>query len=80
MAESELYNKRLSEVLAVVTAAGEGGASVADVAKSLGLQVTPYLRGLLDKLVELDYLVKLPMELETGSGRRLGWVYYLVKR
>lgn len=73
---SPIREAKLQEVYLCIRGAGEAGATVQDVAKCLKLRVTPYVRDMLDQLIELRWVRKEQGIIETGRGSRMGWRYF----
>ena len=73
-----IREEKLKQAYTCIHGAGDAGASVQDVAKCLKIGVTPYLREVLDQLIEVGWVRKEQGIIQTGRGARMGWLYFVV--
>lgn len=84
---SPVREEKLKEVYLSVAGGGDEGATIQDVASRMKvpqkdgsakpMQVTPYLREMLDQCVQLGWLYKEQSIIQTGRGARMGWRYFV---
>jgi len=75
---SQIRDTRYNQTWQCVVAADGAGVTVQDVAKCLGVKVTPYLRQILDEMVGFKWVEKKQEMIQTGRGLRMGWKFYPV--